>query len=396
MYKIFYIIISLLIISMILRLIHFLLLKKNNLNNSFNKYNEISKPTDIVFQDDTYDNFQFFFISYKKLYLDKLITDLNKWTISSFNLPLNYIISNIPIDNYIYNLYNTTKPSQIIKNTTHLVIFFPKENKLFILLDHYYCDGFQIINIIQIMFNYNKLIPIKVPKYKYLPIVSDFLIYKFLCKNVIYNLTYPTYLKYGDKQYIMHKTLYKNECKRWDRWNIYAKSIINIYECSKQIKYLKIGLTVAIDGDKSYGNNRIGIITVIINKPNNFELNTHEENVENLTKQFKLKVEYNKSDCINSYDLLKSYDTTILRKYFSNNFIDIVFSSFKLDFDYDNALVGSGGFLGNTKFYICAVTVGERCIITITTKLKDWDREKFLSGPNTRVILNNFDKEIKN
>ena len=107
------------------------------------KYIENAAPSDIVFQKNEWKLFQFMkFYFNNNTELDILIKRLSSWALDTWSIPVNYkIIENMSSNEYCRFLYQNTKPKSEIINTTHLVLCFPNEQIIMILMDHYYCDG---------------------------------------------------------------------------------------------------------------------------------------------------------------------------------------------------------------------------------------------------------------
>jgi hypothetical protein len=193
----------------------------------------------------------------------------------------------------------------------------------------------------------------------------------------IENIKYPPLINgIGDKTYLMSKILQKNDELIWNRWTIYAHGIYNVYEALPQsVDYLRIGLTVGFDTDTTFGNNRIGLIIVIIKRtPINLSQN---EKILNYMEQFKNQTLSRYSDALTSYDIIRSYNMSYIRSSKMKRIIDIYFTSLFFKEGTPQSSGGVGGFIGkiniNEYMYISAMSYGPTAHFTYVT---NWNQLK--------------------
>lgn len=359
--------------------------KQQKNRETYNKYTEVAYPSDIVFQKNNWGFFQFMKFYFNNIEQEILVKRLSSWAFDTWSLSLNYrIIENTTSNEYCRHLYHNTNPKSEIINTTHLVIFFPNEKMIIVFMDHYYCDGIIMFNMLKYLTNHNDKLPSI--KYKYISFINEIFMNNFIFKNYIKKLLKPSNIDYSGEPVFLSEEFDKDTLGNdvpWNRWSIYARALMHVFNCCpKQVKNLNIAITVAIDIDSSIrnGNNRIGIIIINIQKPNNFYENNYKQNFAKLSKVLKDKIMSNSKDAISSYHLMNTYPTHRLRNYFSQN-IDLILSAFKIN-DYIPQITKSeGGFFGPQKFYIGACTFKSRCHLTISTTIKGWDSKIFLENP---------------
>jgi hypothetical protein len=190
----------------------------------------------------------------------------------------------------------------------------------------------------------------------------------------IENIKYPPLINgIGDKTYLMSKIVQKNDELIWNRWTIYAHGIYNVYEALPQsVDYLRIGLTVGFDTDTTFGNNRIGLIIVIIKRtPINLSQN---EKILNYMEQFKNQTLSRYSDALTSYDIIRSYNMSYIRSSKMKRIIDIYFTSLFFKEGTPQSSGGVGGFIGkiniNEYMYISAMSYGPTAHFTYVTNWK--------------------------
>jgi len=153
------------------------------------------------------------------------------------------------------------------------------------------------------------------------------------------------------------------------------------------IDYLRVTITVGIDTDTEYGNNRIGGIIVLIKRPKDFATNTTSHNIAQIADQFKIKITASYTDAMTSYDILRSYDTSFLREYSRKTFTDIIFTTYKVDGQqFSNLQQGIGGFFGKENFYINACTINDTCHFTYITRATSFDDSIFLKDDCTELM----------
>ena len=233
---------------------------------TYNKYNIVALPSDINFIQDRWQSFQY--IEWKlneNWTIDKCKLLFDDWSMKNFKCKSNVIEKEGSVKEYIETI-TRKKPSEVIINTTHLIVYF--KNTLSIFMDHYFCDGLIIADLFKVIFYEDNISTIVFPKYRNYPLISDYCAIEYLVRMSIENIKYPPLINgIGAKTYLMTEILKKNEDLIWNRWTIYAHGIYNVYEALPQdVSYLRIGLTVGFDTDTTFGNNRIGLIIVIIKR----------------------------------------------------------------------------------------------------------------------------------
>lgn len=380
--------------SLILRTVNSLQIRNINSSNhryiernKYNKYNKRNLSTEVTFSKDSYNTFQFLQYELKSMNIDDIQQKLKKWAYINFKLPLHIKIIHEEANKYIYNMYNTTIPSQVIKNTTHLILLFPKENILIGLMDHYYSDGLILFSFYQYLFDIKH--ELNFPKYKYIPLVSDILAIQYLAKSIPKLLLSKSQFTIDNKNQIMTNTFFKKDYKEWNRWSVFSVIFYEVFKYCPSVKNFRIAITVGINTNQTHGNNRIGAIIINIIKPWNFDNNSYDNNCKSIALQIKKKISTNYKDGIISYDILRSYNLRFLRSNIFDNYLDIIFTSMKINNTVDNLSAGVGAFIGkettNRKIYICANTLDDRCIVSYTVTTKNWDTQKFLEQKNTKL-----------
>jgi hypothetical protein len=389
-----YFLVIIICISLILRTVNSLQIRNINSSNhryiernKYNKYNKRNLSTEVTFSEDNYNTFCIIQYKLKNMNIDELKKKLDKWAYINFKLPLNVKIIHEESNKYINNLYKTTKPSHVIINTTHLILFFPKEDVVIALLDHYYIDGFIFFSYYQYLLDIKY--EFKLPKYKYIPLVSDILVIQYFAKLIPKLIFIRSQFLTDDKSQLMTKTVYKNDYDKWDRWTLYSIVFYEVFKYCETIEKFTLALTVGINTDQNKGNNRIGAIIINLIKPNNFNNNSYSDNCKNIELQLKKKISKNYKDSIISYDILRSYPISSMRSNIFDNYLDIIFTSTPKLEKKPMIVNGFGGFMGreitNKKLYISANTFDDMSIISYSVTTKNWDTQKFLEQKNTKL-----------
>ena len=137
------------------------------------------------FDDNYWRNWQYIYRIWKNV-------DFNKRN-QEFLISINNFVNNYPnklLKNYkIYDIkksqdkfqqdFLTKSPP---KNLSFIILINRKEGKITILANHSICDGLIIKELCDILLNDKSII--RFPKYKYYPIISDLLIYKYLFQHL--------------------------------------------------------------------------------------------------------------------------------------------------------------------------------------------------------------------
>ena len=288
---------------------------------------------DKIFQQNKWNNNYMFgllvFKSGKNKFLDyfKLIKERFKLWEDKIYWYKKYKIKGIIEVNYkdevtdVINYMNNSKPPTINgRLLPYKIIFLYKSQKIMILLNHFYCDGKILYEIITTNF-LNSKSEIKFINYNYLPFYYEFLLLKYLgklAKNSIIKKNTQGLTLSKNQSSIYRKIIYYNG--NINRWIALAINFNLIFKYVK-LNSLKIAFTVGFEDNIEYCNNRIGVIIVDVPR-----LNSIEEYQEFIKK----KLISNKYDALASYDLIRNFQLDKLRGYFDTD-IDIVLTSFKLD-----------------------------------------------------------------
>lgn len=338
---------------------------------TYHKYTDDVLPADTTFACDIWQSFQFieWRFSDKWVGSDKLEQRINIWSMKHFGKPANCVRWNGTSKSYIA-MITRKKPSEVIRNHTHLVVIC--EQTIIGLLDHYYCDGNILMDYFRNYFIDEKLVFPKFPKYTYYPFISDAMAIQMMAKQMIEIIKYPSQVRgVDDKLRILSKVFNKMGDLEWNRWTIYAVSTLPIFEFMSDIDYLHVGLTVGFDTDQTYGNNRIGMILVRIQRP---KQSTYNERIENLMEQYKTQATANYMDAHTTYDILRGYDVRYLRDYKIKKFIDVIFTALYFKEEINSLERGLGGFVGALSeyefLYINAISTGTTTNLTYVSNLK--------------------------
>ena len=368
--------------------------KQNKQNICYNKYGTIALPCDSNFIQDRWHSIQFVEWRFPEVWTrDKCKERCDDWSMRNFKCKSNFIEYNGSVKEYVETI-TRKKPSQVIINSSHLIVYF--NNTILTLLDHYYCDGLILADIIKHLF-YEDNISAKVfPKYITYPLISDYIAIEFSGRMFIQNMKYPPLIRgIADKTYVMSDMLKKNDHIPWNRWTIYAHAIYNVYEAlSLDVDYLRIGLTVGFDTDTTFGYNRIGIIIVTIKRECAYL--SKNQKMLNYMEQFKTQTLKNMNDAHTSYDILRSYNMSYIRTSKMKNVVDIYFTSLFFKEEYTHPITGLGGFIGALKntenTYISALSRGSVSFFTYVSNWKQLDVNKLLSnGLNHEYEFDNHD-----
>jgi hypothetical protein len=343
--------------------------------SSYNKYNIVALPSDSNFVKDKWQSFQYMEFNFPEgCDIDKYRVHLDTWSMKNFKCKANFINYEGQVKEYIETIIRK-KPSQVIINSPHLIVYF--KNKISIFLDHYFCDGLIIADFLKHLFSEDNISTITFPKYVSYPFISDYRAIEFLARMSIENIIYPPLINgIGEKTYLMSKIVKKNEELPWNRWIIYALGLYYVYEALPQdVDYLRIGLTVGFDSNTTFGNNRIGLIIVIIKRPH-IGLSQNEK-ILNYMEQFKNQTLARYTDALTCYDVIRSYNMSYIRSSKMKRIIDIYFTSLFFKEGTPQSTGGVGGFIGkinnNEYMYISAMSYGPTAHFTYVT---NWNQLK--------------------
>jgi hypothetical protein len=219
--------------------------------------------------------------------------------------------------NHILHFRKNTQPS----NTYPWIFFsFPKSSTIVALLYHYHFDGLVLFNFIKTVFNIKNQ-KLSVIKYKYKFPISDIGVIEYTSRQYLKSVNFNPLPK-SKKTCLYNVCLERNNSNRWMTLGKVMKRIwkyvkmSNNYSQSK--KSLRTALTVAWDDNYKYCKNRIGVIIIDIPYLST-ELEYSIFIKENCMKR--------KNDALMSYDIIRSFPTYYLRKYW-NSSLDIILTSF--------------------------------------------------------------------
>jgi len=349
---------------------------------TYNKYNIVALPSDSNFIQNRWQSFQYIEWTLNECWtVDKCKVLFDDWSMKNFKCKANFIESQGNVKEYIETI-TRKKPSQVIINTTHLIVY--SKNTLSIFMDHYFCDGLIIADLFKVVFYEDNISNLVFPKYESYPFISDYCAIEYLARMSIESIKYPPLISgIGAKTYLMTETLKKNEELIWNRWTIYAHGIYNVYEALPQdVSYLRVGLTVGFDTDTTFGNNRIGLIIVIIKRaPINLSYN---EKILNYMDQFKTQTLARYIDAHTCYDVIRSYNMSYVRSSKMARIVDIYFTCFYYKEGPKNFSGGIGGFVGtlnnSENVYICATSFGTTSYFTYVTNWSQLNLNKLINN----------------
>jgi hypothetical protein len=369
-------------LSMALRATHCLpiMLQSTSKKLTFDKQNEHCLPCDVMFQGDSFSTFQFIQYHFvKRRFLQTIHAKLNKWSQTHFQTDANIETVHGSTKDFVMEIVKH-KPSLRIGNHAHLFVLFPETNEFIGFVDHYYSDGVILYDLFQCLYQeLTEKLPF--PKYTYYPLISDAFVCEYIARSVydICNRPYKTTLYSSTR--IFNRRVMKEDVVHWNRWSNYAMNIVPIFECMPDLDFARIAINVGIETDNTFGNNRIGAIIVCIDKPPNHL--SHNSKLEHLMDQFQKQVTKYYKDCMTTYDILRSYDTSWLRKLASSKFIDIYMTAMFKPVHMNHFDLGVGAFIGNDYdfpfCYINSTTIGNFNSTTFTTNWTNFNDNKFSS-----------------
>jgi hypothetical protein len=374
-------------------------------------------PCDVPFNENTWDRYQFVSLFFTREHMESYVmnptkdgpgenflSNLNHWNAEHFNSRSSMRHLVVDESHPAYKDGKLECVASIVRWITshdtfhfmgthdHLSVYIPNHNVLLQYVDHYCSDGKALFGIFCVATNEHLRHP-PIPKYQYIPLLTDAITTEAMIRTGINVWKRPSQItKYNLNNMVGSRNcLLKAETYEWSRWGNYAESILRIFERLEGVRsdlgivvhgnvaapaivqpvppHLNICLTAGIDTDCTFGNNRIGCILVQVVRPD--PTKSREERLECLMEQFKTQCTENFTDAVSSYDAMRGFDTGMIRKYFSSNVFDIMFTSFRFNADVSCILEGSGGgFCGPVKYpymYINSFTTTDRAFISYTT-----------------------------
>lgn len=268
----------------------------------------------------------------------------------------------------LINSLNISKPPIIDgKLLPYKIIFLYKTKQIVLLLNHYYCDGRILYEMVgSNILNTNSLV--NFTNYNYIPFFYDFLLLKYLAKsvkNLIFKHNLENLKLSKNQSNILIKKIYYTG--KINRWYALAQNINFVFKYVK-LNSLKVAFTIGFNDNIEFCKNRIGIIILDVPKLNN---------IDEYTIFLKRELINNKYDALSSYDLIRNFPIDKIRNNFDSN-IDIVLTSFKLDgsdindknsdLQHSDYNIGSFIGIGRIPIYICSMTLDYQKTIKICIK----------------------------
>ena len=363
-------------------------------NTHFDKYSEISLPADVGFQRDGWQTFQFLEMTYESIPDWKIIKQrMDRWSLEHFQQESNFVITEKPSRQYVLETVGTKKPSEVVRNRSHLIVYCPASSTVIGLCDHYYSDGSALRS-----FLYNICIDMNpsfsaFPKYNYIPLLSDAMVGELMFRQSFDAYRFPSCLSQTtDRTRVLTQTFYSSSVgRKWDRWCTFTRSTLQLFNAfTEDVEYLRVGITVGFDTDQVYANNRIGVIVVRIERP----FGSYEEQFESVYKQYKQQATEKYTDAHTSYDILRNYSTGAFRKY-ARKSLDCLFTTLYTPEECPMTRA-VGGFVGKQNdgdpyLYINVITSGAKSFVTYVTNLKQIQYDKLEhSGLENRYEFSNL------
>ena len=299
----------------------------------YSKVRSLGKSSsDLYFDDNTWNNFTIGGFQFKESeninydeYKKRTIEHIQEWektTVWYKNKSLEGKIiedSNITKKELLKTLDNSY-PERVMDGHSYpfLVYFLEKEKYIYMLLNHYYCDGVTLHDFMAYTIYHLKEHPTRFVKYKYIPIISDIMLLCYLFRVTLHMIK-PSKPLTPDKEnsYIIRKEIHYQG--KINREMAIAKVMQFIFKYLNKDS-LCVSNSVGFD-DSGVIYNRIG--TVIIDIP---KMQTEEE----YTQVIKNKIDKYKGDALASYDLVRNFPVGFLRYNF-NRKVDMILTSFRTD-----------------------------------------------------------------
>ena len=275
------------------------------------------------------------------------------------------------------------RPSEVIRNHTHLIVICGRVT--FGFLDHYYCDGGILFDYIRTVFAEENLAPMNFPKYTYSPFVSEAMAIQFFSNQSLQLLTYPSQIRdIGLTTRVLSKFLLVDDTIKSNRWTTFAVSTLPIFDSMPHIDYLRVVITVGFDTDRTFCNNRIGVIPIIIARSNK---SIYNQRIADLSEQFRIQVTTKYMDAHTSYDILRSYDTGYAHDFGIHKYFDVILTSFYLKSNFTTFHSGIGGFVGAVSqypfLYINAMVTNNSTHLTYVSNLKQMNYDTLVNDGMT-------------
>ena len=357
----------------LLNVIYCLIINSYYKNTRFDKYSEVALPADDVFQSDEWQSFQFMETTFSDLPDFKTMRSrMNRWSNDYFGTDANIVITKKTSTEFVNRLMRS-KPSDVIKGASHLLVYCPMNNTLIGFCDHYYCDGHVLRWYICCAFwDDNTVMRYSdFPKYHYIPLLGDSMVANLAGRQISDCLLYPSQLSgVADHTRVMTQMFDSSGVgRKWDRWCTFTRSTLHMFDSMPDVEYLRFGITVGFDTDQVFANNRIGIIIVRIQRPTG----KYDERFNDVAEQYKEQCTNNYTDAHTSYDILRHFSSAALRSA-GRKTIDAIFTTLYSQDELPMMIRGAGGFAGPKPdgefLYINVVTCGNSSMITYVSNLK--------------------------
>ena len=262
---------------------------------------------------------------------------------------------------------------------TFIICLFNEEQSIIFLANHSLCDGHVLYSILTIILHLTK--DLNTPTYYRIPIYSEFAVIDYVLRRTINHINYnPMPIEFKNRRYSVQLPWLRE-----NRFQIYGKVIDTIYYALEpSVMKIRIAFTVAWNDVDTNSNNRIGAIILDIPRMKDVEQYSHY-----LKSQFKNK----KQDALTSYELIRNYSVSALRKKFCHS-IDGVFTGMLFPNHVPGFSHCFGGFAGNLKapLYINAMSIPQKeqpfVQLSIQTCTSSFLHERIMSLPNAQQYNN--------
>jgi len=358
------------------------------------KYRQACLPSDASFVEDKWKSFQYIEWRFSSTWnRRKCKKRSDEWSMSHFQCKSNFIDVKGSVKSYV-QMITRQKPSMVIRNATHLIVFF--KHALVAFLDHYFCDGLIIADFVKHMFAEENISSKVFPTYVNLPLISDYMAIDFSARMMYDLLKYPSQIQgVSEKTRTMSEIIRKDVCdSEWNRWTLYAHGVHRIFQAVSDIEYVRVGLNVGFNADTRLGNNRIGMVIVTIKRP--AASTGFDETMRNLKEQLKTQASSRSNDANTTFDMVRAYDIGFIRKFKMKRMIDVWFTSLFFKEELTHNVTGVGGFIGvisSSEFvYISTLTFGSISHFTYVSNWKQMNYDTMIGhGVTIDYEFNNQD-----
>jgi hypothetical protein len=305
---------------------------------------------------------------------------MGRWADKHFGAAANIVRRTGTIDGVIETMRSTTStPSTYFAGHTHLILLYDTE--LIVLFDHYHCDGIILFDIVSYVTETPGL-QAKMPVYRYIPVVSDMLLIPFLAKMAEIAFYYPSQIRaFGevtdrrfDRQFDRRAIAGHATPPIWNRWTNYAVALLPLFECV-DVAYLRVGITVGFNDDRTFCNTRTGVIVVVLDRPAKGvdPVETIRRTAQTIHRQCDAQAIYGQS----CYDLVRSFNIPRATTRYGGMVLDVIFTAARfnpvdavdsISIDFPKRIDGDASYM-----FMSNMTVGETTYNSITTNWTDFD-----------------------